>query len=114
MGKELFVIEIDTEDAADVARILESKAFTAGLKCPNKGCVNFLDELYYIVNPQHGKKLVQPCGLGTCASPLYTCNTCPFANRRPFSENLKFKAITHYNKEMEMKIWYERFLGIRE
>ena len=110
MGKELYCIEIDTEDAAAVASILESEAFTAGLKYPNKGCINFLDELYYIVNPQHGKKLFQPCALGTCASPEWTCNKCPFANRRPFSENLQRRAKAYYKRELEAILYWRRYI----
>lgn len=111
---EKYLLVINKENANAVAGILEKEAFTLGLNCPNKGCVNVLDSLYNILDPKRHKDLNRSCGLGTCASPLWTCNTCSFANKRPFGENLKFEAKVHYRKEMEMKIWYERYLGIRE
>lgn len=110
MKKELIVI--NAEDASEVASVLESKVFTAGMKCPNKGVINLLDALYYIMDPTHEDKLFQPCALGTCASPEWTCYTCPFANRRPFSENLRIRAKVHYRKEMGLLLLYRRYKKI--
>ena len=108
MGKKLLVI--NTEDVADVVSVLESKAFTPGTGATHKGCINLLDDLYYIADPKRWNNLNQPCALGTCASPEWTCYTCPFANRRPFSENIQRRAKAHYKREHEAILYWRRFI----
>lgn len=101
---------IYTEDVADVVSVLESRAFTPGTGATHKGCINLLDQLYYAVNPVRYGILKQPCALGTCASPEWTCNKCPFAYMRPFSENLQRRAKAHYKREHEAILYWRRFI----
>lgn len=106
--KKLLII--DSEDMEDVISVLESRVLTAGTRFPHKPCINLLDNLYLTLDPKHWKEKKQPCALGTCASPEWTCNKCPFANRRPFSENLQWRAKAHYKREHEGMQYWKRFI----
>lgn len=108
MGKKLLVI--NTEDVADVVSVLESRALAFGTCSIHKGCINLLDDLYYILDPKRWNKLNQSCALGTCASPEWTCYKCPFANRRPFSESLQRRAKSTYRREHEALMYWRRFI----
>lgn len=103
------LIIINTEDVADIVFVLESRAIPSGIRYAHKGCINLLDDLYYILDPERWNELNQPCALGTCANPEWTCNTCPFANRRPFSEKLKYVAKSNYKREHEANLYWRRF-----
>lgn len=104
------VLVINIEDVADIVSVLESRVLSFGTCCIHKGCVNLLDELYYIQDPKRWNKFNQSCALGTCASPEWTCNKCPFANRRPFSEILKSRAKSTYQREHEAILYWKRFI----
>ena len=105
------LIVINTEDVADIVYVLESRAICSGTRCTHKGCINLLDELYYVLDPKRWNQLNQPCALGTCANPEWTCYTCPFANRRPFSENLQRIAKATYKREHEAILYWRRFIN---
>lgn len=105
-----YLVHIKLEDVADVVSVLESKVFTPVTGSIHYGCINLLDELYYIVDHERDVKLKQPCALGTCASPEWTCNKCPFANRRPFSENFQRRAKAHYKREYEAIMYWKRYI----
>ena len=104
------VLVINLEDVADIVSVLESRVLAFGTCSIHKGCVNLLDDLYYIQDPKRWNKLNQSCALGTCASPEWTCNTCPFANRRPFSVILQKKAKLTYKTEHEAILYWRRII----
>ena len=103
------LIVINTEDVADIVYALESKAITAGTISPHKGCINLLDDLYNVIDPKRWNELNQPCALGTCANPEWSCYNCPFANRRPFSEKLKRMAKSTYKREHEAIMYWRLY-----
>lgn len=110
MDKKFLII--DKFEAEALVHVLEREAFPYLQFYPKKAFIDVLDDLYYILDPKRYDELNQPCALGTCAAPEWSCYNCPFANRRPFPENMKMKAKAIYKREIQIDLYYRQFKGV--